>query len=571
MRPYAGLYTLGFFALLLAIGAGLASPLMYKWFFDVLTSGESQEIIIPQLIKILGYLAGTYLLVNIGYRTSAFCAIKAVTHTMNDLANTCFSFLHKHSYSFFLDNFAGSLVKKVNRFYRSYNRIFDVFQWDLIGLTVRIIVATITLWIVNQVFGIILLTWSLLFIIISYIVVQYRLKYDLLQAEADSKVTGVLADTITNAINVKLFAAQNSESKLFDKTTTERRDLQKKSWRINEFLNVFQGLTITAVEIGLIYYAITLWSQGLVSVGDIVLIQAYLIIIGREVWEFSHVIRALYESLADAEEMTEIFMTPLEITDTKMAKRLAVDKGEIIFDKVNFNYQKTRKILSNFNLHIQAGEKVALVGPSGAGKSTIVKLLFRFFDVDRGKIIIDDQKISQVTQESLMQQISLVPQDPILFHRTLKENIKYGKPNATEAEIIEAAKLARCHDFIQELPKKYDTFVGERGVKLSGGERQRVAIARAILKNAPILVLDEATSSLDSESESEIQAALKNLMKNRTTIVIAHRLSTIMEMDRILVMEKGAIIEEGTHLQLLKKRNGLYKKLWSLQAGSFLQ
>lgn len=570
MRPYRAYFVLGFIALITAIGASLVSPLFYKWFFDVLTSGEDKAVVVPQLLEILVYIGITYLIGHIGYRTSGFSAIKSVTHTMNDLANTCFSFLHTHSYSFFTDNFAGALVKKVNRFYRSFNRIFDIVYWDLIGLVIRIIVATITLWFVHALFGVILLTWSILFILLAYIVFQYRLKYDLLQAQADSDVTGVLADTITNALNVKLFASAKRESKLFWKTTSHRRDLQKKSWRIGEWLNNIQGLLVFGLEVGLIYFAIILWKQGLVSVGDIVLIQSYLIIIGREVWGFSHVMKGLYEALADAEEMTEIFMTPLEIKDVKRAKELEVTKGEIVFDRVNFSYHKTRKILSNFNLQITPGEKVALVGPSGAGKSTLVKLIFRFFDVTRGKILIDGQKISGVKQKSLMQQVSLVPQDPILFHRTLKENIRYGKPDATDQEVIEAAKLAHCHEFISDLPEQYNTYVGERGVKLSGGERQRVAIARAILKDAPILVLDEATSSLDSESEASIQEALKNLMKGRTTIVIAHRLSTIMEMDRILVMEKGHIIEEGKHADLLKK-NGLYKKLWSLQAGSFLQ
>lgn len=269
--------------------------------------------------------------------------------------------------------------------------------------------------------------------------------------------------------------------------------------------------------------------------------------------------------------MTEIFETPHEVKDAYNAKSLDIKEGKIEFKNVDFSYHQTRKILNKFNLTIEPNEKIALIGPSGAGKSTVILLLMRLFNLDSGKILIDGQKISDVTLESLWQQISMVPQEPILFHRSLKENIRYGKPSATDEEVIKASKLAYCHEFIKDLPDGYNTYVGERGVKLSGGERQRVAIARAILKNAPILVLDEATSSLDSESERLIQDALINLMKNKTVLVVAHRLSTISKMDRIIVIKNGRISEEGTHASLLKKKDGIYKNLWELQAGGFIE
>jgi ABC-type multidrug transport system fused ATPase/permease subunit len=268
--------------------------------------------------------------------------------------------------------------------------------------------------------------------------------------------------------------------------------------------------------------------------------------------------------------MTKILTMPHEITDIPKAKKLKIKEASVVFDNVKFNYNETRTILSDFNLNVKSHEKLALVGPSGAGKSTIVKLLLRQHDVTDGHILIDGQDIAKVTQESLWDAVSLVPQEPLLFHRTLMENIRYGKPDASDDEVVEAAKLAYCHEFISSFPEGYGTFVGERGVKLSGGERQRVAIARAILRNAPILVLDEATSSLDSESEGLIQAALTNLMKGKTVIVIAHRLSTIMKMDRIIVVSGGKISEEGSHDELLKHEHGLYKKLWDLQAGGFV-
>ena len=290
--------------------------------------------------------------------------------------------------------------------------------------------------------------------------------------------------------------------------------------------------------------------------------------LGDKVFSFSRIVRDIYQSYADAKEMVEIMKLPPAIQDAPDAKPLQSSRGEIVFDQVNFHFNPSKPVLRSISVTIKAGEKVALVGPSGAGKSTFVKLLLRFHDVKEGAIKIDGQDIRNVTKASLYEAISLVPQDPVLFHRSLRENIRYGKPSASDEEVEQAAKLAHCDEFIRETAAGYDTFVGERGIKLSGGERQRVAIARAILKNAPILVLDEATSSLDSHSESLIQEALQNLMQGRTTIVIAHRLSTIRKMDRIVVIDNGQVIEQGTHDELTQ-RDGLYSHLWELQAGGF--
>jgi ATP-binding cassette subfamily B protein len=288
-------------------------------------------------------------------------------------------------------------------------------------------------------------------------------------------------------------------------------------------------------------------------------------------WDFGKIIRKIYEYLAEAEEMTVILNTPHEIVDIRGSKELVVKSGKIEFENVDFYYNKGRKIINKLNLVIKAKETVALIGSSGAGKTTLVKLLLRMHDINKGKILIDNQDISKVTQESLRENISLVSQDPILFHRSLMENIRYGKFEATDKEVMEAAKLAHCHEFISNLSQGYGTYVGERGIKLSGGERQRVSIARAILRNAPILILDEATSSLDSESENLIQNALEELMKNKTVIVIAHRLSTIKKADRIMVVDNGKISEEGSHSKLIDSKDGIYKKLWELQVGGFIQ
>jgi ATP-binding cassette subfamily B protein len=305
------------------------------------------------------------------------------------------------------------------------------------------------------------------------------------------------------------------------------------------------------------------------TVGDFALIQAYLFGIFDRLVANHGELRRFYRALADADEMVEILDEPHEIQDKENAKPIKVTSGVIDLRDINFYFNVTKPVLKNFTVQIKGGEKVALVGPSGAGKSTVTKLLLRLYDIEQGLIEIDRQNISEVTQESLRNAIAFVPQEPILFHRTLMENIRYGRRDASDEEVLEAAKKAHCHEFISALPEGYGTYVGERGVKLSGGERQRVAIARAILKNAPILVLDEATSSLDSESEALIQDALETLMRGKTVIVIAHRLSTIMKMDRILVLDGGAIISQGTHKELLQTE-GIYQKLWNIQAGGFI-
>jgi ATP-binding cassette subfamily B protein len=331
-----------------------------------------------------------------------------------------------------------------------------------------------------------------------------------------------------------------------------------------------QGIFALIIEVGLLAGAVFLWQSGVITVGDFVLIQVYIIGLVSRIWGIGGSMRRLFSSFADAHEMIEIFETPYSVADAPDAKRLSVTAGGISMEDVSFSFTGERGVFEGFSLAVRAGEKVALVGPSGAGKSTVTKLLLRMYDVAEGAIRIDGQDIRTVTQDSLRENISFVPQEPILFHRSLKENIRYGRPDATDEQVIEAAKKAHCHEFISKLPLGYDTHVGERGVKLSGGERQRVAIARAILKDAPILILDEATSALDSESEALIQDALHVLMEGKTVIVIAHRLSTIMTMDRIVVIENGKIAAEGTHDDLVAQ-GGLYQKLWSIQAGGFLK
>jgi len=545
-------------------------PVFFKRFFDVLTRTAAKAEIVQSLIQVLIILLALDLAQWAFRRGLAFSATHFESRIMADLANTCFQYLHKHSFAFFNNNFVGSLVKRANRFTHSFEGIADKIIFNLLPLIVNLtVILTVLTW-TNAYLSLILAGWIVTFIIINMFFVRYKLRYDILRSEADTRATGVLADTITNNANVKLFNGYKREVENFYKVNDNVRRLRKLTWDLANIFETVQGFLAVILEIGLFYVAILLWQKDLVTVGDFVLIQSYVLIVLMQIWDLGRIIQRGYEDLADSEEMTEILNTPHEITDLPDAKNLIVKHGEIVFDHVDFNYNETRKILSNFNLVVRPGEKIALIGPSGAGKTTVVKILLRMYELTAGKIKIDGQDIAKVTQESLWQNISMVPQDPILFHRSLQENIRYGRPKATNKAVIEAAKLAHCHEFISIFQEGYNTFVGERGIKLSGGERQRVAIARAILYNSPILVLDEATSSLDSESEKLIQDALANLMKDKTVIVIAHRLSTIMKMDRIVVVEKGKIAEEGTHDELVK-RGGIYNKLWTLQAGGFIK
>lgn len=558
------------FSVVVAVALGAIAPLFYKDFFNVLADGGlGKAEAVLMLIKILVIIAALNFLEWIFWRVSDFAVAHFESHVIADLNSQCFEYLHRHSFSFFNNNFVGSLVKRVKWFGKAFENITDKLTWNITPLAVSIVIIAAVLFKRSFWIGLGVILWTAVFLLFNLIFAKYKLRYDIKRAEKETETTGILADTITNHSNVNLFNGFLREAKFFRGKMEEWRKLTKFTWNLNNFFHAGQGFLMVAFEIGIMYGAIILWQRGFLTIGDFALLQSYLISIFHRVWDFSKVIRNIYESLADAEEMTEILETPHEIQDISKAKKLLVSGGVIEFKNVDFYYNQTRPILKGFILTVKSREKVALIGPSGAGKTTVAKLILRLHDITAGEILIDQQNIAKITQESLKANIAFVPQEPLLFHRTLMENIHYGQPTATEKEIISASKMAQCHDFISNLPDGYNTYVGERGVKLSGGERQRVAIARAILRNTPILILDEATSSLDSSSELLIQKAISELMKNKTVLVIAHRLSTIRQMDRILVIDNGKIKEEGTHQQLTKFVHGEYRRLWNLQAGGF--
>ncbi len=571
MRYHIPSLVITFIGVFLSGSVHIFAPLYYKKFIDLIAASPDKMASVPTLINILVIILFINIGNWIGYRLAGFVGGYHEISVMARIRKNCFDYLMHHSYGFFSDSFVGSLVQRANRMARAYERISDLIFFDVGPLVLRLTGSVIVLWFIQPAFSVILLAWAFVFCLSQYLIAIIKFPQDIRSAEKDSQTTGYLSDTLTNHNSIQLFNSYERESVGFWNILTEWKKIMSKVWRINSASDAIQSAFIFVAEFFIFYWAVKNWSLGLITVGTFTLLQMYFLDVSEKLWEVSRIIRNLYQAYADSKEMVEILMLPHEIKDTPTAKNFSQKvTGEITFENVTFSFHETRQVLSDLSFTIKAGEKIALVGPSGAGKSTFVRLLLRLYELSGGKIKIDGQVIKDTTLEALRHNIAFVPQDPVLFHRSLRENIRYGRHDATESEILEAAKLAHCDEFITSLPKGYDTLVGERGIKLSGGERQRIAIARAILKNAPILVLDEATSSLDSESEALIQDALAKLMEGKTVIVIAHRLSTIRKMDRILVLENGKIVEEGTHDVLTTTEGSLYKKLWTLQAGGFL-
>jgi ATP-binding cassette subfamily B protein len=567
---YPWLLALVFFGGIVIEVSSVSSSLVIRHLVDLLSNTTPTQAIVASLFIALGLFALLTFMGWVGQRMRQLGLTYIEPKVMNDLSASAFAYLLGHSHEFFISNFSGSLARRVTRYARSFESVLDNISFNFFSTALYASGILVILWLRSPVLGAIVLFWIIIFIYLQIAMARWRQPLRIARAAEDSNVTGVLSDAIGNYSAISLFAAGAHERAIFDTAIDKWKIATLRSWVADNWIWAVQGIFVMAVEIALLAGGILLWERGLFTVGDFVLVQLYLIGLIDRIWNIGNAMRQLYDAFADAYEMIEIFEKPHAIQDRSGAKELVIANGTIEMDKVGFRFIEAREIFENLSLTISGGQKVAFVGPSGAGKSTVTRLLLRLYDVTDGSIRIDGQDIREVTQDSLRANISFVPQEPVLFHRTLRENIAYGRPDATMEELIEAAKKAHCHEFISALPEAYDTLVGERGVKLSGGERQRVAIARAILKNAPILVLDEATSSLDSESEALIQDALRVLMEGKTVVVIAHRLSTIMSMDRIVVIERGAIAADGTHADLVNDTTGLYHKLWSIQAGGFV-
>ncbi len=548
----------------------ILKPYLFKELVDGFSSGLPKDVVLVSSMTTLVYLVVITIIHNIGYRTGDYATSHVESRVMKRLYDFSFNKLLQHSYNFFSNNFSGSLIAKTKRFTKSFETFFDILSFQIFFVLVTLVGILTMLFIQLPTMGWLFLAWAIIYIFVSILFIRYRIKYDLQEAEADSGVTGRLSDVIMNVFNVKIFSSTKFEKENFAEITKNEQIKRSKTWDLGNFQNMIQAVMMATLQILMVYFAIKLWYVDQLTVGTIILLQLYTFNLFDILWNLGRSMTKAVKALTDMQEIVDIFDTVPDILDPESPEELKIKYGKVSFTNVDFAYKNGLDVINNFSLEITPGEHIGLVGHSGAGKSTITKLLLRFADAQNGDITIDGQNIKNITQDDLRSAISYVPQEPILFHRTIKENISYSKPNATDEEIISVAKSAFAHDFIVKLPNGYDTLVGERGVKLSGGERQRVAIARAMLKDAPVLVLDEATSSLDSVSEDYIQRAFVKLMKNKTTIVIAHRLSTIQKMDRIVVIEDGSIAESGTHKELLDK-DGIYAELWNHQTGGFIE
>jgi len=486
-----------------------------------------------------------------------------------DIRITVLEYLTYHSYDYFANHLAGNLANKIADLPKSIESIRMILCWNVICCFSVVFVAVIMMTAINQVFSLILVLWVIAHLTVTVYSSRFVNSASQKNAEDKSILSGAIVDMISNIFSVKLFARRAYELTYIGKKQTKERESNACLIITTNIFQLVIDILVTLMLSCMLYFLITSWQQEIITTGDFVLIFNMVFAVMYQMLYLGHALTTLFREVGTAQQALSLITHHPDIIDTIDAKPIKINKGEIIFDNVTFRYTTGQNIFKNKNVIIKSCQKVGLVGFSGSGKSTFVNLILRFFELESGAIKIDGQDISSVTQNSLRENISMIPQDTSLFHRTLRENIGYGQIYASNEEIIQASKKAHCHDFIFRLPNGYDSMVGERGIKLSSGQRQRIAIARAILKDAPILILDEATSALDSVTETYIQKGLHALMKGRTTIVIAHRLSTLSEMDRILVFDKGCIVEDGTHEELLKL-NGHYKFMWEMQAGGFL-
>lgn len=519
-----------------------------------------------QLVRV-GILAAIGVSFNLlAYQT----VIRHEAKVRSGIAHSVLDKLLKKDHNFFANQKIGALTGKFIDFINSHVEMQDLFLGSIARFIVNIGLGIFLIWQKAPILALIVI--ALVVGLLVQVKISRRLRNGLRQQRKElvSEANGLAADIITNNVTVKTFASEDSELAMLDDINLKYRKAYTRDLRWTSVEGSTRILVMQIIQIVAIFIIGGLLVNKQIQLDIAIFTIVYLQRLSTQLFELGEILFGYDKIMLRATPMTEILMDPPKIID-KASAELVVKNGSIKFNKVFYAYEdcKDQLVLKNFCLEISAGQKVGLVGPSGAGKTTVTRLLLRFDDLNSGQILIDGKDISKVTQSSLRRSISYVPQEPLLFHRSLRENIAYGNQQASDHDIIEATKLANAYEFINKLPNGMDTIVGERGVKLSGGQRQRIAIARAILKNAPILILDEATSALDSESESMIQKSLNTLMANRTSLVVAHRLSTIARLDRIIILDEGRVVEDGSHKELIAK-NGLYAQLWNRQSGGFI-
>ncbi|UVK35850.1 ABC transporter ATP-binding protein/permease (plasmid) [Mesorhizobium sp. AR10] len=556
-------------AVLAATLADLLTPLYMGLLVDAVAGGASAEQTAWDVALGAFFTLMALALAALVMRQVAYIGIIDLTlKMMPNIASDTFHRVQRFSADWHANSFSGSTVRKITRGTSALGLLNDTILDALFPSLIMLIGSTVLLGWYWPVMGLMIACGSLVYIGLPIALsLGYVAPAASLANSWDTKLGGALADAISCNAVVKGFSAEQREEERLAKVIAKWRHRTRRTWVRGTINGTVQGITLLALRAAAIGYSLLLWSDGQATPGDIAFVLTSFFVLQGYLRDVGMHVRNVQRSVNDMEELVEIQNQPLDVADRPEAKPIRITKGRIQFENVHFHYSNhPLPLYSDFSVSIMAGERVGLVGPSGSGKTTFVKLIQRLYDVNGGRILIDGQDISKGTQASLRSQIATVQQEPILFHRSLAENIAYGRPGASHAEIEEAAKLASAHEFIARLPKGYGTLVGERGMKLSGGERQRVAIARAFLVNAPILILDEATSSLDSESEALIQKAMERLMVGRTTLVIAHRLATVRALDRLLVFDRSRIIEEGDHAALIRLDGGIYRRLFERQA-----
>ncbi|MBX9742265.1 MAG: ABC transporter ATP-binding protein/permease [Chthoniobacterales bacterium] len=557
-------------AIIAAASWGIYSALFPYFLKSLINVLSSQSATVSQIhttsIKIAGMIIGLWIVVHFFHVLQGFVfRVHFCADFRASIREALFQYVQTHSTSYFATHFSGTVASKMSDIPTNCEMMVSMLCVEFTTAFVMALTIFISMWMSRPLFALLLLIWLFLHFAITFLFLKKANPLLKRHANAVTRLSGKLVDVFSNIQNVKLFAREKEEKAFFHQAQEQEVNASKQAYSHLEWTQVAFSINHTFLITGMLFLLMYGWQHHWVSLGDFAQIMMQSFYLSGWVWFVSDQIKFFIRNAATVNSALSLVQKPHDILDTPGASILSVPHGEINFDNVIFSYPGNHPVFNNLNVTIRAGEKVGLVGLSGAGKTTFMNLLLRLYDLDAGKILIDGESIAQVTQESLHANIAVIPQDSSLFHRTFMENIRYGRLEATDAEVIEASQQAHCHEFIEQLHNQYESLVGERGIKLSGGQRQRIAIARAFLKNAPILMLDEATSSLDSSTEKKIQESLALLMNNRTTIVIAHRLSTIAAMDRILVFHEGNIVEDGTIAELLKKE-GHFAKLWRMQS-----
>lgn len=564
-KKVAAIYTL------LAIITGLWAPInsiLIKIMIDTLNA-QSNNMDVSVIFWPAILFIANFEVQNMAWRGLSYFNYIYEPMIKNNMIRQCFSYIHKHTHQFFQDNLSGRISNQINILADNAEKIIHDLYRHLVRSLVLLVTAFISMYYVHPVFFYALLAWLLVFMAFSLTMSRRIIQLSQKHATSESVLAGEMVDSISNAGNVRIFSKRHFELTHLDRALHQTKDAFRKNALYSIKLNFLQGLSLTTMFAVMLYTLIQLYAKHQVTIGDFALIIGLSMDVGYMTWWAMDRVEELNKSIGKCKESLSQLFVPLDITDKIGASKLQVTKAQIEFHDVKFHYKGSDALFKNESVTIYPMQKVGLVGYSGSGKTTFVNLILRLYDINSGSICIDDQSIQDVTQSSLRDAIAMIPQDPSLFQRNLMDNIRYGRLDASDEEVIEASKQAHCHDFIMALADGYQTLAGERGIKLSGGQRQRIAIARALLKKSPILILDEATSQLDSITEEYIQESVNVLMKDKTTLIIAHRLATLLHMDRIIVFDKGSIVEDGSHSDLLAA-NGLYKSLWDAQIGGFL-